>query len=47
MLPRWIGFLLCHFLQRIQQQGAACGRLSVNNAGSANAAARIGQCRYM
>ena len=40
MLPHWIGFLLCHFLQRLQQHGAACGHLSVNNAGLANAAAR-------
>ena len=47
MLPHWIGFLLCHFLQRLQQHGAACGHLSVNNAGSANAAARIGRCQYM
>ena len=46
MLPHWIAFLLCHFLQRLQQHGAACGRLSVNNAGSANAAARIGWWRY-
>ena len=39
MLPHWIGFLLCDFLQRLQQHGAACGRLSVNDAGSAKAAA--------
>ena len=46
MLPHWTGFLLSHFLQCLHQQGAACGRLSVNNARSANAAARIGRCRY-
>ena len=35
-----------HALQRLQQHGAACGRLSVNNAGSANAAAHISRCWY-